>query len=215
MHHLFNYCLLHTLCPSLWHASQWLCVFSVCPQLSDVCSCSTWSRNSLLKDGRVKEGEGREEDGQTVEMALHQINVITALIRQPFILKGARTVRGRQEGRKKRASVAFRCLCVCLPPAFLSSPPPSFHELWWAPQLLCVQGYLKATPLEEIPGDRGARSYHTQPKHLHLNPEGQTRRWIDSSFTLVLLCTSSVNRNSGTALSFWDTQSQNNNRQRK
>lgn len=73
------------------------CVFSVCVcvclRLSDLCTCSTMS--SLLK------GEGRERDGQRVEMALRQINVITALIGQPFNLRGS-SYQERDRLRKTR-----------------------------------------------------------------------------------------------------------------
>lgn len=65
-------------------------------------------------------------DGQG-DVALRQINVIAALIRQLFNLKGAKggereRLRGREGYRraekKKRALVAFRCLGA------LPSPPP-------------------------------------------------------------------------------------------
>lgn len=46
-------------------------------------------------------GEGRERDGQRVEMALRQINVITALIGQPFNLRGS-SYRERDRLRKTR-----------------------------------------------------------------------------------------------------------------
>ena len=107
---------------------------------------------------------------------LHQINVITALIRQPFNLKGAWTEgererqaegkRGRQqrqEGRKKkRALVAFRC----------ANPPPHTHThththtpplisssslsltLMSSPAIVCPGLFKSNTPPEEIPGDR-------------------------------------------------------------
>ncbi len=124
-----------------------MCVFRVCvcvsthPKLSDLCTCSTLSRYSLLKVRRVKEGEQREEDGQTVEMALHQINVITALIRQPFNLRGARTERerdrlrgregdskaGREERKRQLRLHSHVCVRIC--PHLLSSLPPSFHRL--------------------------------------------------------------------------------------
>lgn len=188
----------NALASPLTHDVCFLLVFTH-PQLSDTVATVYW---------RVEEWRKRQRHGQTGDMALRQINVITALIRQPFNLKGARThterereeakgKRRRQDGEKRKRELWLHS-DVCVHPTpprhhhLFSSPPPSFHWLWWAPWLLCVRGYLKVTHLEEIPGDRRARSYRTQPKQLHLNPEGQTHRWTDLSFTLVLLLTSTA-----------------------
>lgn len=125
--------------PSLLTSFTMMSVFCVCPHIANCQIFAPAVPRVATICRMVKEREERKEDGHTVEMALHQINVITALIRQPFNLKGARTERarqaegkrGRQQGRrgikKTRASVAFKCPPT--PTPLTPSPPPSFHWL--------------------------------------------------------------------------------------
>ncbi|MEQ2174024.1 hypothetical protein GOODEAATRI_003519 [Goodea atripinnis] len=58
-------------------------------------------------------GEGREGDGQTVEMPLHQINVIRPLISQLFNLKGAPN---RERGASRLSNAEYqhqgKAMCV-------------------------------------------------------------------------------------------------------
>lgn len=75
-------------------------------------------------------------DGQG-DVALRQINVITALIRQLFNLKGAKgggggeakVKRGIQEGREEKESCGCIQISMCVALTTSSSPPPSFHWL--------------------------------------------------------------------------------------
>lgn len=144
-------------------------VFCLCAN----CACSSSGSYSLLKGRRAKQREERRSDGQTVEMALNQINVITALIRQPFNLNAARAERGRQaEGR--RGGGRGR-MSVHLPPPPLISPSVLSLALMSSP-IVCPGLFKIKHPPEELPGDRRARSYHTPTKQLHLKPEGALTR---------------------------------------
>lgn len=62
-----------------------------------------------MKDVKVKE---RYEDGQTAEMPVQPINVITGFIRQTSNLKGAWTVRVRPRGRKRQFMHSDVCMHV-------------------------------------------------------------------------------------------------------
>lgn len=170
-----------SLCPPLWHASQWLCSHCVCahvPNCQIFAPAVPWVSAVYWRVEGEGRGGGREEDGQTVEMALHPINVITALIGQPFNQKGARTesARERETGRGKeretsrqegnKGKESFACIQMYIPPQppthLLSSPPPSFHWLWWALRLLCFQDRLKSnTPRGNSWGSQGPLLSHT------------------------------------------------------
>lgn len=183
------------LCPLLWYR---MFIFCLCSHIPNCQICAPAVSQVATVYWRVEElrkERMRQRLGRTGDVALCQINVITALIRQLFNLKGAKGgwgakgKRGIQEGREEKESFGCIQMSVCVALTTSSSPPPSFHWLWWSPRLLCVWGYLKVTHLKEIPGYHWASSYRTQQKQLHLNPKGLAQRWNDVSFTPVLLLT--------------------------
>lgn len=87
-----------------------------CPSLSEVCSCSTWSRNSLLKGVRVKEGEERKEDsgdGPTPNQCNHR----------PY--QTAIQSEGSSDSEREAGKESFSRIHVCVH----VYPPPSSHLL--------------------------------------------------------------------------------------
>lgn len=113
--------------------------------------------------------EGKE-DGQTVEMALHQINVITALIRQPFNLRGARTEReerqaeggeretARQGGRKEKESFVCIQMSVCAPPLISSVLSLALMS---SQAIVCPGLFKSNTPRGNSWGSQGLLLSHT------------------------------------------------------
>lgn len=131
---------------------------------------------------------------------LHQINVITALIRQPFNLKGAWTerererdrLRGREEdskaGREEKEE-SLGCIQMCVPltptPPLISSSSLSL-ALMSSPAIVCPGLFKSNYPPGGMSwGLQGpALIAHSQSSSTW-TPEGQTHRWTDLSFTLV------------------------------
>lgn len=137
------------------------------------CLCSHIP-NSPLKSRRVKKERKRWGDGQTGDIAQHpnQCN------HSPY--QTASQSDESLDGEREREAA----MEVSLPThryrhLFLISS--TVLSLFLMSSLAIVwQGYLKATPQEEILGYHRACSYHTQPKQVALSPEGQTH-WQSKS----------------------------------
>lgn len=124
----------------------------------------------------------------------HQINVITALIRQSFILNGAQTVRGR-EGDRKAGKESFSCIRMSAPRLPLISSAALSLTMMGSPAIVCPGLFKSNTLGGNSWGSRGPLLSHIAKA---TPPETQRAKHVDG-----LTCPSLLScRNSGTALSF-------------